>query len=81
MIKILILFLAMGYYGTICYKNTFVLLGLFLNFFLPSSYVFFNPYRLESIYEFDNLRKTIKKYYLEEYFEFDVQMKVVDLEF
>jgi hypothetical protein len=31
--------------------------------------------------KFDHLRKTIIKYYLEEYFGIDVEMEVIDLEF
>jgi hypothetical protein len=37
--------------------------------------------RPESASEFDNLRKIILKYYLEEYFGIDVQMKVIEHEF
>jgi hypothetical protein len=31
--------------------------------------------------EIHNLRKIVIKYYLEEYFEIDVQIKVIDVEF
>jgi hypothetical protein len=40
-----------------------------------------DPSRPESASEFDNLRKIILKYYLEEYFGIDVLTKVTDLEF
>lgn len=40
-----------------------------------------NSLMFQGIYKFDNLRKTIIKYHLEEYFEVDVQIGVVDLEF
>jgi hypothetical protein len=36
---------------------------------------------LESASELDNSEITIIKYYLEEYFGIDIQMKVIDLEF
>jgi hypothetical protein len=35
----------------------------------------------KSAFEFDNLRKTIIKYYLEKCFGIDVQLKVIDLKF
>jgi hypothetical protein len=40
-----------------------------------------NSYSLENASEFDHLRKTIIKYYLEEHFGIYVQMKVIDLQF
>jgi hypothetical protein len=40
-----------------------------------------NSCRPESALEFDNLRKIIIKYYLEEYFGIDVQMKVINFEY
>jgi hypothetical protein len=43
--------------------------------------VLFNPSRTESVSEIPILRKTIIKYNLEKYFEIDVQIKVIDLEF
>jgi hypothetical protein len=41
----------------------------------------FNPEKIESAFEIPNLKKTIIKYNLEEYFRIDVQMKVIGLEF
>jgi hypothetical protein len=43
--------------------------------------LYLNPKSTESASELDKLRKTIVKYYLEEYFGIDVQTKVIDLEF
>jgi hypothetical protein len=40
-----------------------------------------NPSRTECASEFDNLKQTVIKYYLEEYFGIDVQIKVLDFEF
>jgi hypothetical protein len=41
----------------------------------------FDPYRQQRAFEFNNLIKTIIKYYLDDYFGILVQMEVIDLEF
>jgi hypothetical protein len=38
-----------------------------------------NPWRPKNAFEFDNLRKTIIKYYFKKYFGIDLQMQVIDL--
>jgi hypothetical protein len=40
-----------------------------------------NPYKTMSAFEIHSLRKIVIKYYMEEYFGIDVQMKVIDFEF
>jgi hypothetical protein len=43
-------------------------------------YLVINPQKTKSASKIPNLRKTIIKYNLEEYFGIDAQMKVIDLE-